>query len=933
MSATVPTTVPADLGTDGAAVMRTLYRLVRRMNVSLDLQPTLDAVVSGVVEDLGFEVAAVNLVRPDGDLEVVAVAGSDEAGDSLRGAVGERAAWDKLIATAFPVGTLRFVDHRDAASDVPVPAWTPSLAAAPDPDGWHSEDMLFVPLMSVREGLLGVLSVDLPVGGRRPGHRQLELLEMFGAQAQLAIENARLLAAVEAGRRADNHLLTDRMRSLVDSAPCGILELDLRGRVVLWNPAAEQLFGWSAGEALGVRPPAVPPVLLPELLGLVQQVASGEFPDRQEQQWLRRDGKELMVELSLAPTCDSVGAVTGVLAVVTDVTGRLALQRGLQSRLRQQEAVVDLGRLALTGDSLEALFTAAVRTVAVTLAVPGACLMQRDGQGFLMRAAHQPPGTPAPPTRLEFSDSPGQETFRTGRPVVANDIAALSPEVAARLGAMGVGSYATFAVASGDEPWGVLIVASDRPGAFRADDLTFLQAVAQVLSTSIGRARAYAQIRHQAQHDALTGLSNRQLLADRMTLALQAATRAGHSCALLLLDLDGFKDVNDSQGHSAGDEVLRQVAARLLTRVRSSDTVARLGGDEFAVCLSWLTSSDVAHSVAAEIGGLFDIPFDSDVGPVRLSASIGIAIAPEHGEEAGLLLQRADLAMYRAKRERTGVAVYDPGMDEDLVGRLALVADLRAAIAAGELTLAYQPVVDLGTRSVRAVEALVRWTHPERGPLPPTSFVPLAEQNGLIQALTEWVVDSAVAQAVRWRDLGVEMSVAVNLSGVVLGVPGSTDHIDAALAGAGLSPHLLAVEVTETALVDQPAVAALRRLSERGIAVAVDDFGTGYAGLGYLKQLPAATLKIDRSFITRMSEDPRDVAIVRAVVALAHEIGLTVVAEGVETEAVVTLLTRLGVDRAQGYLFSRPLPAAAFGSWLARWTGGAIADTTLAVTN
>ncbi|RJK97498.1 putative bifunctional diguanylate cyclase/phosphodiesterase [Vallicoccus soli] len=412
-----------------------------------------------------------------------------------------------------------------------------------------------------------------------------------------------------------------------------------------------------------------------------------------------------------------------------------------------------------------------------------------------------------------------------------------------------------------------------------------------------------------AREDQLTGLLNRREVDERLAAALAADAPAGRCTGVVVLDLDGFKDVNDSLGHAAGDAVLQEVAARLRAVVREGDVVARLGGDEFLVGLPGLASPADAERVAAALRGALGAPYATSAGAVVLGGSVGVAVAPQDGCDEVDLLKRADLAMYRAKRGHAGWARYDVAADADPRGRLELLADLRAAIDGGGLRLAYQPVVLLGTGEVSSVEALLRWDHPRLGPQSPADFVALAESAGLVGALTDAVVTMAAAQAAAWDRAGRALPVAVNVSSSDLARPGFAAHLLGLATAQGCDPRLLRVEVTETSLVEERAVAVLRELAAAGLRVGVDDFGTGYSSLGRLKQLPVQALKIDRSFVTGLHEDRRDVAIVRAVVALADELGLNVIAEGVETADVARTLHRLGVPKAQGYLFSRPLPA------------------------
>ena len=427
------------------------------------------------------------------------------------------------------------------------------------------------------------------------------------------------------------------------------------------------------------------------------------------------------------------------------------------------------------------------------------------------------------------------------------------------------------------------------------------------------RKRAQAELAHQALHDALTGLPNRSLLADRLQQALAAGRRRGSSVGLLLLDLDRFKTINDTLGHRAGDVVLQQVAERLPVALRASDTVARLGGDEFAVVLPDIGGIDEAKRVTAKILDSLDEPFDVDGLAIRVDASAGVTVAPLHGEDSSTLLQRADVAMYRAKTLVGGIAIYEPEPDGQRRERLSVMVELRSAIEARELQLHYQPIVDMRTGEVAAVEALVRWQHPTRGLLLPADFVPLAEETGLIRPLTEWVLAEALRQTGAWMRAGHDLRVAVNLSARLLHDPDLVTRVADALAREQVPPRLLELEITESACMLNPekSLVVIRELADSGVRFTIDDFGTGYSSLAYLKRLPVHQIKIDRSFVVDMLEAGSDESIVRSVVDLGHNLGLRVVAEGVEDARTLDLLRGTGCDLSQGFHLGRPVPASA----------------------
>jgi diguanylate cyclase (GGDEF)-like protein/PAS domain S-box-containing protein len=448
------------------------------------------------------------------------------------------------------------------------------------------------------------------------------------------------------------------------------------------------------------------------------------------------------------------------------------------------------------------------------------------------------------------------------------------------------------------------------------------------------RKQAQAALEHQAVHDALTGLPNRLLLHDRLSQAILSARRDETPLALLVMDLDRFKEVNDTLGHHFGDLLLRELGGRLRGMLRGAETAARLGGDEFAVLLP-LADVDEAEDTARRLLAALEQPFMVDGHPVEVGASIGVSVFPDHGSDPGTLLQRADVAMYVAKRTQSQLSVYAPDQDQHSPGRLSLAAELRTAIESNQLELFYQPKAELATGRVLSVEALVRWRHPQRGLVPPDEFIPLAEQSGQVRALSRWVLNAALRQARAWDHLGRNLGMAVNLSMRDLHDTGLPETVAALLKTWAVRPSTLTIEITESTLMADPAQAMeiVRRLSVMGVNIAIDDFGTGYSSLSYLKRLAVNELKVDRSFVRNVVSDAHDVAIVRSTISLAHELGLEVVAEGIEDQATWDLLAALGCDTAQGYLISRPLPAPEFNRWMTEsgWLIGAAPDEFAAV--
>jgi diguanylate cyclase (GGDEF)-like protein len=431
-----------------------------------------------------------------------------------------------------------------------------------------------------------------------------------------------------------------------------------------------------------------------------------------------------------------------------------------------------------------------------------------------------------------------------------------------------------------------------------------------------GLEAANRQLRHLATHDPLTGLPNRVLLDDRLVQAMAHADRDGQSFALLVCDLDRFKQINDSLGHRAGDELLQEVAQRLSALVRGADTVARFGGDEFVLLLNGVADPADAARVGALAIEALQVPVTIAGIDVHTTPSIGIAMYPADGNSIEALLAHADAAMYCAKQRGRGtVQRYASGMNAGASDRVQLESDLHIAITQNQLELYYQPKVDTVTGKVKSAEALIRWVHPKRGVVEPVDFIPLAEECGLIGAIGEWVIREACRQARAWQDSGLAtLRVSVNLSASQFRDHALVETIATALRESKLEPRYLEVELTESAVMSDPeqSIAILERLSKMGVLVSVDDFGTGYSSMSYLRRFPIDKLKIDRIFISELAERPEDASIVRAIVSLAHSLHLKVIAEGVETPAQLEFLRTVGCDEYQGYHFSRPLAVPEF---------------------
>ncbi len=447
--------------------------------------------------------------------------------------------------------------------------------------------------------------------------------------------------------------------------------------------------------------------------------------------------------------------------------------------------------------------------------------------------------------------------------------------------------------------------------------------------------RSALQAEHLAGHDPLTGLPNRRLLLDRLDAALAQGRRNGHRLAVLFVDLDRFKVINDSLGHATGDALLRQVGDRLRAAVREEDTLARLGGDEFVLLLPRMDAPEAAGEVARKVLDALREPFRVGGRELFVTASAGVSVAPDDGREGEMLLRNADIAMYGGKQTRGDCyRFFTPEMNRRARERLETESALRRALARDELELAYQPVADLRTGRACAVEALVRWRHPELGLLGPAEFLEVAEATGLIVPLGAWVLRTACGQARRWREAGHgDLRLLVNLSVRQFQEPALVQQVRETLEREGLPAELLELEITESVAMRDTAASeeVLGELRAVGVRLSIDDFGTGYSSLEYLRRFPIHTLKVDRTFVRDVQTDEGDAAIVSAVVAMAHRLGLTVIAEGVEHPGQLEFLRGLGCDAVQGYFISRPVPAEALDAWLAEHAANALPEQALRV--
>ena len=657
------------------------------------------------------------------------------------------------------------------------------------------------------------------------------------------------------------------------------------------------------------------------LVGSRMAIADGQFVASQVGQWLLPAATIIVVSSIVHQLTRELGRADRERLVSERERAEAEARRAASERERahREAAMARLGRLALRASDRALLLDETVRVLTETLRVEHCAIHELQEDGTHMRAV----------AAVGFAygeDIPADEQ-RLGGYVLAGDEPIIVWEWASErrftvpsLRDRGIRATAAAAIRGRSGAFGIIAVHSATVGEFSGEEGQWLQSIADLLASALDRERSEAVMRHQSLHDALTGLPNRALLFDRVEHAFSRAERFNLGVAVLLLDVDGFKTVNDSLGHQAGDELLVEIGHRLQEVVRTSDTVARLGGDEFVV-LAEVESDDEAFEIADRIAQVWEQPFAVASGEVFCSASIGIAVG-RAAQAPAKMLREADAAMYRAKERGRGRAeMFDEEMRRDAFERLRTESDLRRALERDEFHVLYQPIFDTVTLRPMGVEALVRWQHPTRGIVGPVEFIPLAEETGLIAPLGKWVLEHAVAEVADWRLRfpDVPLRVAVNVSGQQLARPEFLHEVRAALAASGLPPESLGLEITESILIKESGSprTTLEALRAMGVKVLIDDFGTGYSSLARLKRFPLDVIKVDRSFVDGVGAEDEDTAIVAAIVDIARSLGLQVIAEGVEGEVQLQHLRELGCHGAQGYLFSGPLPGDAFAAFLA----------------
>ena len=646
-----------------------------------------------------------------------------------------------------------------------------------------------------------------------------------------------------------------------------------------------------------------------------EQLLAGETSHYSiEKRYVRADGSLVWGEITVSLLRDDRDRPVATYAQVQDISSRRQAVEALDRRARYSEAAAELGRIALVAADVGELAERLAEVVAEKLGADACVINEVDGPELHNLAVHGEAPRRGQGERWTMrARSLAGLVFSTDGPLVVDDLTASDVNASAQLLGSGMRSAIGVAVEGRDGPAGMVAVFNRKPRAWSTEETAFIHVVANVMGSAIERASREELAIHRSLHDPLTGLPNRQLFADRLALTLARARRGGAPPAVLIADLDQFKLINDSLGHQAGDELLQTVAPRLASAVRDTDTVARFGGDEFVVLCDSVGNEEQALELAQRLAGVFDEPLEIAGAPVFVSASFGVAYA-SHDSVADDLLRDADAALYRAKaRGRGRCELFDAPMRAQAMARLEIETGLRVALGSDQLSLHYQPVVDLASGATVALEALMRWRHPVRGPVSPGEFIPVAEETGLIVPLGRWALDEACGHAASLGPDGPPVS--VNLSARQLATPTIVGDVASALEGSALPASRLWLELTETALFEEAdaPLPVLHELKALGIQLVLDDFGTGYSSLAYLQRFPLDALKIDRAFVSEMTQDARAAALVEAIATMARSLGLTVVPEGIETEAQREALLALGCRYGQGFLFGRPQPAAAYG--------------------
>lgn len=743
--------------------------------------------------------------------------------------------------------------------------------------------------------------------------------------AEFDRQHLRLVTDKLLGKVQELEAANHRLTALVESAMDAIVGIDAGQRVVLFNPAAERMFGYAAHEMLGEPLDR----LLPEGARAEHAAhieAFGADPRRHRTmgqarvvRGLRRNGESFPVEASIAKIGHDGMRYT---AILRDVTERLQAEERIRRLARVATVLSDINSLIVRVRQRDELFSEACR-IAVDKGRFNKAWIGRLRQGpdgldtlDLMACSDGDSGYQAALQQV-LQQPPAQDqarfaaALRARQPLIFNDLLQGPPDLSLRELAIDTGSRAIawLPLATAAGAVGVLVLHADTAGFFDDEEMQLLKELAGDMSFALEHIDQQEHLQRLAYCDPLTGLPNESLLREQLTLLLPVP--CGHRLALTLIDLVHFKRINDTLGRHCGDLLLQQVAQRLTQRAGERGRVARIVADRFAVVLPELDSdTDLALAVADAYQRCFDAPFPMEGETLRLSACMGIAVCPDDGHDAEALIRHAEAALKAAKAGTSPVVFYDPRMSAAVAEALALENQLRRALERGEFVLHYQPKVDVDSRRILGLEALLRWQSPERGLVSPLAFIPLLEETGLIVPVGLWALRQAAQDHRRWRErFGQAPTVAVNVSAVQLHREGFVDEVLAVLEAEGAGRGAIDLEITESLVMQdvEGAITKLNALRAKGVSMSLDDFGTGYSSLAYLSKLPVQVLKIDRSFIGAMLTDPDAMTLVSTMISLAHSLRMQVVAEGVETEEQAKILRLLRCDQMQGYLVCRPI--------------------------
>jgi diguanylate cyclase (GGDEF)-like protein/PAS domain S-box-containing protein len=731
------------------------------------------------------------------------------------------------------------------------------------------------------------------------------------------------------GRKNDREALrrsSARLEALVAASPLAIMVQDGEGVIRRWNQAAERIFGWTEQEAVGKQMLAVPDDKKAEGAGFRERILRGEHFADVEAIRRHKDGRDIPVSLSAAPLRNAHGEARGLVMFAADISER----KGAERRQNIQNAVTIL---LAEADTVGQVIPRVIQTLCEGLGwAAGARRIVARNDGLMRHTEDW--GLPAPEiqvflgqsaTRVDTtSENAGllRRVWAGGQPVWLPDVAQ-EPSFVRGAAAMAAGLHCAFAfpIMVSGEFYGVIELFAREVRQRDEDVVKIATQISSQIGQFIARKEAESHLTFFANHDTLTRLPNRVMFNERLTQAIARAQRLASMAAVLFIDLDRFKIINDTLGHDAGDELLKQLAARLRECLREGDTIGRQGGDEFVVLVEGVSDPAQVAGVGQKILDTVARPYLIRGHEFHVTASIGISIYPEDGHDQQTLLKNADIAMYRAKEQgKNNHKFYSAQINSHSYERLALETSLRRAVERDEFLLHYQPKVDMRSGRITGVEALIRWQHPELGMVPPGEFIPIAEETGLIGPIGEWVLRTACTEARGWVASGLSpITIAVNLSARQFSSDELAIAILRVLRDTGLDPRLLELELTESTVMHnaERATEILQQLKRLGVRVAIDDFGTGYSSLSYLKRFPISSVKIDRSFVLDLPDDKDDAAITQAVIAMAHSLRLRVVAEGVETPEQFRFLEEHHCDEMQGNYFSKPVDALSIARLLA----------------